>query len=150
MVPLAIKWLFMTGKFDGAIKEGMNKQGMTVSYTMVKADAEMLITRKIEPRVVVIVNSISLNSASGSDKKSPGSGNQRLLCRCHFSCLLIFQINFKYSIQHGYPYFFEWGNLSTAETYTALTAREKYNPCRRKLKKQPNVAANGHEEAVGG
>lgn len=50
----------MTGKLVGAAKEGMNEHGMTVSYRMVKADAEMLIPHKAEPKVVVIVNFICL------------------------------------------------------------------------------------------
>ena len=50
MIPPAIVWMFMTGKFDTAIQKGMAEQGLTGSYTMVKADAEMLITHGVEPK----------------------------------------------------------------------------------------------------
>ena len=50
MVPPAIMWMFLTGRFDAAVQEGMKEQGMTGSYTLVKADAEMLITHGVEPK----------------------------------------------------------------------------------------------------
>ena len=50
MVPPAIVWMFMTGKFDTAIQKGMEEQGMTGSYSLVQADAEMLITHGVEPK----------------------------------------------------------------------------------------------------
>jgi hypothetical protein len=43
-------WMFMTGNFDTAVQEGMREQGMTGSYTMVKTDAEMLISHGVEPK----------------------------------------------------------------------------------------------------
>lgn len=50
MVPPAIVWMFMTGKYDLAIQKGMEEQGMTGSYALVQADAEMLITHGVEPK----------------------------------------------------------------------------------------------------
>ncbi len=50
MVPPAIMWMFMTGKFDVAVQKGMEDQKMTGSYSMVEADAEMLITHGVEPK----------------------------------------------------------------------------------------------------
>lgn len=50
MIPPAIVWMFMTGKYDVAIQEGMKEQGMTGNYSMVQADAEMLITHGVEPK----------------------------------------------------------------------------------------------------
>jgi len=40
----------MTGKYDVAIQKGMEEQGMTGNYSMVQADAEMLITHGVEPK----------------------------------------------------------------------------------------------------
>ena len=50
MVPPAIVWMFMTGRFDVAIQKGMEEQGLTGNYSMVLADAEMLITHGVEPK----------------------------------------------------------------------------------------------------
>jgi len=50
MIPPAIMWMFMTGKFDVAIQKGMEEQGMTGNYTLASADAEMLITHGVEPK----------------------------------------------------------------------------------------------------
>ncbi len=50
MVPPAIVWMFMTGRFDVAIQKGMAEQGMTGSYSLVQADAEMLITHGVDPK----------------------------------------------------------------------------------------------------
>lgn len=50
MVPPAIMWMFMTGDFDQAVQKGMAEQGMSGGYTMVDADAEMLITHGVEPK----------------------------------------------------------------------------------------------------
>ena len=50
MIPPAIVWMFMTGKYDLAIQKGMDEQGMTGKYSMVEADAEMLITHGVEPK----------------------------------------------------------------------------------------------------
>jgi hypothetical protein len=50
IVPPMIMWMFMTGDFDKAVQEGMKEQGMTGSYTMVNADAEMMITHGVEPK----------------------------------------------------------------------------------------------------
>jgi len=52
IVPPAIMWMFMTGKFDTAVQKGMQDQGMTGSYTMVNANAEMLITHGVEPKTM--------------------------------------------------------------------------------------------------
>ena len=51
IVPTMIMWMFMTGDFDQAVKKGMEEQGMTGKYTMVNADAEMLITHGVEPKI---------------------------------------------------------------------------------------------------
>ena len=40
----------MTGDFNLAVQEGMKEQGMNGDYTIVKADAEMLITHGVEPK----------------------------------------------------------------------------------------------------
>lgn len=50
IVPPAIMWMFMTGKFDVAVQKGMEEQGMTGKYSLVKTDAEMLITHGVEPK----------------------------------------------------------------------------------------------------
>jgi len=50
LVPPAIMWMFMTGTFDTAVQKGMEEQGMTGSYSLVEADAEMLITHGVEPK----------------------------------------------------------------------------------------------------
>ncbi len=50
IIPPAIMWMFMTGDFDIAVQEGMEEQGMAGSYTMVKTDAEMLISHGVEPK----------------------------------------------------------------------------------------------------
>ena len=50
MIPPAIVWMFMTGKYDVAIQKGMDEQGMQGPYSMVEADAEMLITHGVEPK----------------------------------------------------------------------------------------------------
>ena len=42
--------MFMTGDFDQAVQEGMIDQGLTGSYTIVEADAEMLISHGVEPK----------------------------------------------------------------------------------------------------
>ncbi len=53
MVPPVIMSMFLTGRFDDAVQDGMKEQGMTTgtgSYKYVKADAEMLITHGVEPK----------------------------------------------------------------------------------------------------
>jgi len=50
IIPPAIMWMFMTGDFDLAVEKGMEEQGMTGSYDIVNADAEMLITHGVEPK----------------------------------------------------------------------------------------------------
>ncbi|MFT5700780.1 MAG: hypothetical protein ACI8ZB_003665 [Desulforhopalus sp.] len=50
MVPPVIMWMFMTGDFDLAVKKGMEEQGMTGTYSIVNADAEMLITHGVDPK----------------------------------------------------------------------------------------------------
>lgn len=50
MIPPAIVWMFMTGKYDVAVQKGMEEQGMSGNYAMVQADAEMLITHGVEPK----------------------------------------------------------------------------------------------------
>ena len=52
IVPPAIMWMFMTGDFNQAVQKGMQDQGMTGSYTMVNANAEMLITHGVEPKTM--------------------------------------------------------------------------------------------------
>jgi hypothetical protein len=50
IIPPAIMWMFMTGRFDDAVTIGMAANGMTGSYSIVEADAEMLITHGVEPK----------------------------------------------------------------------------------------------------
>lgn len=50
IIPPKIMWMFMTGDFNLAVQEGMKEQGMNGDYTIVKADAEMLITHGVEPK----------------------------------------------------------------------------------------------------
>jgi len=50
MVPPVIMWMFMTGDFDIAVQKGMEEQGMTGNYSIVEADAEMLITHGVDPK----------------------------------------------------------------------------------------------------
>jgi hypothetical protein len=50
MVPPVIMWMFMTGDFDLAVEKGMEEQGMSGIYSIVKADAEMLITHGVDPK----------------------------------------------------------------------------------------------------
>jgi hypothetical protein len=55
IIPPAIMWMFMTGDFDIAVQKGLQEQAAkgieyTGSYTMVPADAEMLITHGVEPK----------------------------------------------------------------------------------------------------
>ncbi|MEN8257875.1 MAG: MopE-related protein, partial [Thermodesulfobacteriota bacterium] len=42
--------MFMTGDFDRAVQAGMADQGLTGNYTMVEADAEMLITHGVDQK----------------------------------------------------------------------------------------------------
>jgi outer membrane biogenesis lipoprotein LolB len=42
--------MFMTGDFDQAVQAGMQDMGLTGSYTMIDADAEMLITHGVDPK----------------------------------------------------------------------------------------------------
>ncbi len=50
IIPPAIMWMFMTGNFDIAVQKGMEDQGMTGTYSLVEAEAEMLITHGVEPK----------------------------------------------------------------------------------------------------
>lgn len=55
IIPPAIMWMFMTGDFDVAVQKGLEEQaekGIIYSgnYSMVEADAEMLITHGVEPK----------------------------------------------------------------------------------------------------
>lgn len=50
IVPPSIMWMFMTGDFDLAVRKGMEDQGMTGKYTIVEADAEMLISHGVDPK----------------------------------------------------------------------------------------------------
>ncbi|MBU2539042.1 MAG: hypothetical protein KKH22_11450 [Proteobacteria bacterium] len=52
IVPPMILWMFMTGDYNAAVQKGMQEQGMTGSYTMVNANAEMLITHGVEPKTM--------------------------------------------------------------------------------------------------
>jgi len=49
IVPPAIMWMFMTGDFDQAVQKGMEEQGLSGTYSLVEADAEMLITHGVDP-----------------------------------------------------------------------------------------------------
>jgi len=50
IVPPVIMWMFMTGNYDIAVQKGMQEQGLTGKYSMVKTDAEMLITHGVDPK----------------------------------------------------------------------------------------------------
>jgi hypothetical protein len=50
IIPPAIMWMFMTGDFDIAVQKGMEDQGMSGNYSIVEADAEMLITHGVDPK----------------------------------------------------------------------------------------------------
>ncbi|MGV1097993.1 cytochrome c3 family protein [Thiovibrio sp. JS02] len=50
IVPPAIMWMFMTGDFDLAVQKGMEDQGLVGNYTLVEANAEMLITHGVDPK----------------------------------------------------------------------------------------------------
>lgn len=50
IIPPAIMWMFMTGDFDVAVQKGMEEQGMSGEYSLVEADAEMLITHGVDPK----------------------------------------------------------------------------------------------------
>ncbi|WP_163339391.1 hypothetical protein [Desulfopila sp. IMCC35008] len=50
IVPPSIMWMFMTGDFDLAVQKGMEEQGMTGNYSLVEADAEMLITHGVDSK----------------------------------------------------------------------------------------------------
>jgi hypothetical protein len=50
VVPPVIMRMFMTGSFDGAIRSGMNEQGMSGGYSMVNANAEMLLSHGVDPK----------------------------------------------------------------------------------------------------
>ncbi len=50
IIPPAIMWMFMTGDFEVAVQKGMEEQGLIGTYTLVDADAEMLITHGVSPK----------------------------------------------------------------------------------------------------
>jgi hypothetical protein len=50
IIPPVIMDMFMTGDFDKSIVAGMEEQGMTGSYTIVRTNAEMLITHGVDPK----------------------------------------------------------------------------------------------------
>ena len=50
IVPPTIMWMFMTGNFDEAVQRGMQEFGYTGSYTMVEAEAEMMIAHGVAPK----------------------------------------------------------------------------------------------------
>ena len=50
IIPPVIMDMFMTGDFDKAVQAGMKDQGMTGTYTMVKANSELLITHGVDPK----------------------------------------------------------------------------------------------------
>ncbi len=50
LIPPAIMWMFMTGNYDIAVQKGMEEQGMTGDYSLVDADAEMLISHGVDPK----------------------------------------------------------------------------------------------------
>jgi hypothetical protein len=50
IIPPVIMDMFMTGSFSKAVQSGMIDQGMTGSYTMVRTNAELLITHGVDPK----------------------------------------------------------------------------------------------------
>lgn len=73
IIPPAIMWMFMTGDFNRAVEEGMLEQGMTGKYTIVEAEAEMLITHGVEP-----VESAPSCSECHDSSGSTGDGEKML------------------------------------------------------------------------
>ena len=70
IVPPAIMWMFMTGKFDIAVQKGMEEQGMTGTYSLVKTDAEMLITHGVEPKAKA-PSCIECHNNAGTHQTAP-------------------------------------------------------------------------------
>lgn len=71
IVPPMIMWMFMTGDFDQAVQKGMQEQGMTGSYSLVKTDAEMLITHGVEPKANA-ATCVQCHNGSGSTPDGTG------------------------------------------------------------------------------
>jgi hypothetical protein len=76
IIPPAIMWMFMTGDFDIAVQKGLEEQAAkgieyTGSYTMVQADAEMLITHGVEPKEKA-PSCIECHNSSGSTPDGAG------------------------------------------------------------------------------
>jgi hypothetical protein len=71
IIPPAIMWMFMTGDFNLAVQKGMEDLGMSGSYSLLEADAEMLISHGVEPKE----NAPSCSSChNGSGSTPDGSG----------------------------------------------------------------------------
>jgi hypothetical protein len=71
IIPPAIMWMFMTGDFDIAVQKGMEEQGMSGNYSIVEADAEMLITHGVDPKEKA-PSCVECHSGSGSTPDGAG------------------------------------------------------------------------------
>ncbi len=71
IIPPVIMWMFMTGDFDLAVQKGMEEQGMSGDYSLVAADAEMMITHGVEPKEMA-PNCVECHDGSGSTPDGNG------------------------------------------------------------------------------
>lgn len=76
IIPPAIMWMFMTGNFDIAIQKGLEEQAAkgiayTGNYSLVSADAEMLITHGVDPKEKA-PSCIECHDGSGSTPDGTG------------------------------------------------------------------------------
>ena len=76
IIPPAIMWMFMTGRFDDAVQHGIAEQALKGdyydgTYEMVPADAEMLITHGVEPKEMA-PSCIECHDNSGSTPDGAG------------------------------------------------------------------------------
>lgn len=71
IIPPVIMDMFMTGDFDLAVREGMAEQGMTGNYTLVNANAEMLISHGVDPKSKAATCNECHNGNGTSDSMLP-------------------------------------------------------------------------------
>lgn len=73
IIPPVIMTMFMTGDFDQAVREGMEEQGMSGSYSIVNANAEMLISHGVDPLTEALSCSDCHNGEGTSNRMLPFS-----------------------------------------------------------------------------
>lgn len=71
IVPPVIMWMFMTGDFDVAVQKGMEEHKMSGPYSIVEADAEMLITHGVDPKEKA-PSCVECHNSSGSTPDGAG------------------------------------------------------------------------------